>query len=119
MFVSGMLIKKRLTVIAIAFSENKLLKQQQTKKSMEDSKNIQSDKTIKTKAEKDRRVKEIQDKNVKVFVEERKRLVVKHQRHVEQLNKCHAEQKELLEKEARKVCCFFETRLVTFSQLKH
>lgn len=69
---------------------------------MDDSKTIQSDKSIKTKAEKDRRVKEIQDKNVKIFVEERKRLVGKQQRQEEQLKKCHSEQRELLEKDARK-----------------
>lgn len=72
---------------------------------MEDSKLIQCDKAIKTKAEKDRRIKEIQELNLKQFVEERKRLVIKHQRHEEQLRKGHAEQKEMLEKEATKVNC--------------
>lgn len=58
-------------------TENKELKQSQTKKSIEDSKLIQADKNIKTKAERDRRVKELNEKNVKVFVEERKRLAMK------------------------------------------
>lgn len=35
------------------------------------------DKTIKTKAERDRRIKELNEKNLKVFVEERKRLAMK------------------------------------------
>lgn len=35
------------------------------------------DKSIKTKAEKDRRVKEMNEKNLKMFFEERKRLAIK------------------------------------------
>jgi hypothetical protein len=46
--------------------ENKELKQAQTKKSMEDTKAVQQDKGIKTKAERDRRIKELNEKNVKV-----------------------------------------------------
>uniref|UniRef100_A0A914C2G2 Phosphoinositide phospholipase C n=1 Tax=Acrobeloides nanus TaxID=290746 RepID=A0A914C2G2_9BILA len=83
-------------------NENKELKQSQTKKSMEDTKLIQQDKNIKTKAERDRRVKELNEKNVKVFVEERKRLAMKSQMHEEQLTKRHTEQVEILEKEASK-----------------
>jgi phosphatidylinositol phospholipase C beta len=80
-------------------AENKELKQQQTKKSMDDTKLIQQDKAIKTKAERDRRVKELNEKNVKMFVEERKRLATKCRRHEEQLEKRHAEQCEALDKD--------------------
>ncbi|KRY43410.1 1-phosphatidylinositol 4,5-bisphosphate phosphodiesterase beta-4 [Trichinella spiralis] len=82
-------------------AESKLLRQKQTKKSMDDSKAIQLGKTVKTKAERDRRVKEVQEKNCKIFLEERRRLAVKHQRQEELLAKFQAEQMERLDKEAR------------------
>ncbi|KAK0413691.1 hypothetical protein QR680_006946 [Steinernema hermaphroditum] len=84
-------------------NEGRELKQMQTKKSMDDTKIIQQDKTIKTKAEKDRRVKELNEKNVKMFVEERKRLAMKAEKHEEQLTKRHQDQNEQLEKDYAKV----------------
>lgn len=81
---------------------SKDLRASQTKKSMEDAKTIQGDKSIKTKAEKERRVKEINEKNLKVFYEERKRLAVKHERQTNTLSKEHTEYRETFEKEARK-----------------
>ncbi|TKR88475.1 hypothetical protein L596_012711 [Steinernema carpocapsae] len=84
-------------------NEGRELKQIQTKKSIDDTKIIQQDKTIKTKAEKDRRVKELNEKNVKMFVEERKRLAIKAEKHEEQLVKRHQDQNETLEKDYAKV----------------
>lgn len=63
-------------------AESKELKQMQTKKSMDDSRAIMQEKTIKTKAERDRRVKELNEKNLKLFVEERKRLAIKYGRYI-------------------------------------
>ncbi|KAI6189843.1 Phosphoinositide phospholipase C [Aphelenchoides bicaudatus] len=83
-------------------AESKELKQNQTKKSMDDSKGIQQDKNIKTKAEQERRIRELKEKNVKLFMEERRRLGMKQRRHEEQLEKKHAEQTEALDKEAAK-----------------
>uniref|UniRef100_A0A914VKT4 Phospholipase C-beta C-terminal domain-containing protein n=1 Tax=Plectus sambesii TaxID=2011161 RepID=A0A914VKT4_9BILA len=83
-------------------TEIKDLKLNQTKKSIEDARVIQQDKSIKTKAEKDRRVKELNEKNVKMFLEERRRQAVKSQKHEEQLTKRHQDQTEALEKEAAK-----------------
>ncbi|KAL3985634.1 Phosphatidylinositol-specific phospholipase C X domain family protein [Acanthocheilonema viteae] len=83
-------------------AENKDLKQAQTKKSMDDARAIQQDKTIKTKAERDRRIKEMNEKNLKVFCEERKRLAIKAQKHEEQLMKRHGEQYEQFERDAEK-----------------
>uniref|UniRef100_A0A0N5C0L9 1-phosphatidylinositol 4,5-bisphosphate phosphodiesterase n=1 Tax=Strongyloides papillosus TaxID=174720 RepID=A0A0N5C0L9_STREA len=80
-------------------NEHKELKQQQTKKSMDDIKSIQQDKNTKNKAERDRRIKELNEKNVKVFVEERKRLAMKAQNYEEQLQMRHQNQLEVLEKE--------------------
>ncbi|CAI4223333.1 unnamed protein product [Auanema sp. JU1783] len=80
-------------------SETKELKQNQTKKSIEDARVIQMDKSIKTKAERDRRVKEQNDKNLKMFVEERRRLAMKAEKHEEQLAKRHVDQADQLERE--------------------
>lgn len=94
---------RQLAVLKQRFeTENKALKLQQTKKSMDDSKAIHADKSIKTKGERERRVKELQEQNLKIFVEERKRLVVKHQKPEDQLRKCQVEEKEALEKEMKK-----------------
>lgn len=57
--------------------ENRDLKQAQTRKSMEDTKQIEKDTQISSRAEKERRVKETKERNVKQFVEERKRLAMK------------------------------------------
>lgn len=84
--------------------ETKDLKQTQTKKSMEDARAIQTDKGIKTKAERDRRVKELNEKNLKMFVEERKRLAMKAQKHEEQLENRHKQQMEVLNAELSRAC---------------
>lgn len=59
-------------------SENRDLKTAQTRKSMEDTKLIESDRSISSRAEKERRVKETKERNLKLFVEERKRLTMKY-----------------------------------------
>ncbi|GMT12242.1 hypothetical protein PFISCL1PPCAC_3539 [Pristionchus fissidentatus] len=82
--------------------ETRELRSTQTKKSMEDVKQINNDKTFKSKAERDRRVKEQNDKNLKTFVEERKRLAIKADKHEEQLAKRHADQCDALERECAK-----------------
>ncbi len=86
------------------FSDSKELRANQAKKSMEDAKSIQSDKGIKTKAEKERRVKEINEKNLKVFFDERKRLSIKQERYINNLKGEQSLQAEAFEKEAKKVC---------------
>uniref|UniRef100_A0A914QQI6 Uncharacterized protein n=1 Tax=Panagrolaimus davidi TaxID=227884 RepID=A0A914QQI6_9BILA len=57
--------------------ETRDLKQAQTRKSMEDTRQIENDRTIASRAEKERRVKETKERNLKLFVEERKRLAMK------------------------------------------
>ncbi|KAL3069427.1 hypothetical protein niasHS_018152 [Heterodera schachtii] len=91
-----------ITVRAKFDAEKKELNQAQAKKSMEDSRAIQQDKSVKTKAERDRRIKELNEKNVKLFTEERRRLATKCGRHEEQLIKRHSEQSHQLEMEAAK-----------------
>jgi phosphatidylinositol phospholipase C beta len=83
--------------------ETRDLKQSQTRKSMEDTRQIESDRNISSRAEKERRIKETKERNLKLFVEERKRLAMKAEIHQEQLNKRHTEQVEALDREKAKI----------------
>uniref|UniRef100_A0A8P4FWG3 1-phosphatidylinositol 4,5-bisphosphate phosphodiesterase n=1 Tax=Dicentrarchus labrax TaxID=13489 RepID=A0A8P4FWG3_DICLA len=78
--------------------ERKEMRANQAKMSMENSKAISQDKTIKNKAERERRVRELNSSNTKKFLDERKRLAMKHQKEMEQLEKNQREQLEKLEK---------------------
>lgn len=78
--------------------ENKELKGSQAKQSMDASKAVNNDKTIKNKAERDRRVRELVQTNTKKFIEERKRLAMRHSKEKETLKKSHGEQKETIQK---------------------
>uniref|UniRef100_A0A3B1K2P7 1-phosphatidylinositol 4,5-bisphosphate phosphodiesterase n=1 Tax=Astyanax mexicanus TaxID=7994 RepID=A0A3B1K2P7_ASTMX len=78
--------------------QSKEMKANQAKTSMENSKAISQDKSIKNKAERERRVRELNSSNTKKFLEERKRLAMKHSKELEQLQKSQREQLEKLEK---------------------
>uniref|UniRef100_A0A672GQV0 1-phosphatidylinositol 4,5-bisphosphate phosphodiesterase n=1 Tax=Salarias fasciatus TaxID=181472 RepID=A0A672GQV0_SALFA len=78
--------------------QSKEMRANQAKMSMENSKAISQDKTIKNKAERERRVRELNSSNTKKFLDERKRLAMKHQKEMEQLEKNQREQVEKLEK---------------------
>ncbi|KAM6954132.1 1-phosphatidylinositol 4,5-bisphosphate phosphodiesterase beta-4 isoform 2-T2 [Aplochiton taeniatus] len=78
--------------------QNKEMRANQAKSSMENSKAISQDKTIKNKAERERRVRELNSSNTKKFLDERKRLAMKHQKEMEQLEKSQREQLEKLDK---------------------
>uniref|UniRef100_A0A665V4V8 1-phosphatidylinositol 4,5-bisphosphate phosphodiesterase n=1 Tax=Echeneis naucrates TaxID=173247 RepID=A0A665V4V8_ECHNA len=78
--------------------QNKEMRANQAKMSMENSKAISQDKSIKNKAERERRVRELNSSNTKKFLDERKRLAMKHQKEMEQLQKNQREQLEKLEK---------------------
>ncbi|CAI9730662.1 1-phosphatidylinositol 4,5-bisphosphate phosphodiesterase beta-4-like isoform X1 [Octopus vulgaris] len=82
--------------------DNKELRTIQAKQSMESSKAVLNDKSIKNKAERDRRIRELNENNTKKFIEERKRLAVKHSRQVEAIKKVHSQQAEELQKENEK-----------------
>ncbi|XP_025105032.1 1-phosphatidylinositol 4,5-bisphosphate phosphodiesterase beta-4-like isoform X2 [Pomacea canaliculata] len=82
--------------------ENKELKTAQAKHSMDSSKAVQNDKTIKNKAERDRRIRELKENNMKKFIDERKRYAVRHSRQAESLKKSHSEQMEKLMKDNEK-----------------
>ncbi|XP_046691907.1 1-phosphatidylinositol 4,5-bisphosphate phosphodiesterase beta-4-like isoform X2 [Silurus meridionalis] len=78
--------------------QSKEMKGNQAKTSMENSKAISQDKSIKNKAERERRVRELNSSNTKKFLEERKRLAMKHSKEMEQLKKSQREQLDKLEK---------------------
>ncbi|XP_068432821.1 1-phosphatidylinositol 4,5-bisphosphate phosphodiesterase beta-4-like isoform X2 [Clinocottus analis] len=78
--------------------QSKEMRANQAKMSMENSKAISQDKSIKNKAERERRVRELNSSNTKKFLDERKRLAMKHQKELEQLQKNQREQSEKLEK---------------------
>ncbi|XP_013865346.1 1-phosphatidylinositol 4,5-bisphosphate phosphodiesterase beta-4 isoform X3 [Austrofundulus limnaeus] len=78
--------------------QSKEMRANQAKTSMENSKAISQDKSIKNKAERERRVRELNSSNTKKFLDERKRLAMKHQKEMEQLEKNQREQLEKLEK---------------------
>uniref|UniRef100_A0A8B9JT30 Phosphoinositide phospholipase C n=1 Tax=Astyanax mexicanus TaxID=7994 RepID=A0A8B9JT30_ASTMX len=84
--------------------QSKEMKANQAKTSMENSKAISQDKSIKNKAERERRVRELNSSNTKKFLEERKRLAMKHSKELEQLQKSQREQLEKLEKFNEQVC---------------
>uniref|UniRef100_A0A3B3TPI2 1-phosphatidylinositol 4,5-bisphosphate phosphodiesterase n=1 Tax=Poecilia latipinna TaxID=48699 RepID=A0A3B3TPI2_9TELE len=83
--------------------ESKEMRANQAKMSMENSKAISQDKSIKNKAERERRVRELNCSNTKKFLDERKRLAMKHQKEMEQLEKNQTEQLDKLEKHNEQV----------------
>ncbi|KAH9495022.1 1-phosphatidylinositol 4,5-bisphosphate phosphodiesterase beta-4 [Bulinus truncatus] len=82
--------------------ENKELKANQAKHSMDSTKTVLNDKSIKNKAERERRIRELNENNTKKFIEERKRFAVKHSRQVDSLRKIHQEQTEKMKAENQK-----------------
>ncbi|XP_043912527.1 1-phosphatidylinositol 4,5-bisphosphate phosphodiesterase beta-4 [Protopterus annectens] len=79
--------------------QSKEMRATQAKTSMENGKAISQDKSIKNKAERERRVRELNSSNTKKFLEERKRLAMKQTKEMEQLKKDQHEQLESLEKQ--------------------
>ncbi|XP_056308657.1 1-phosphatidylinositol 4,5-bisphosphate phosphodiesterase beta-4-like [Danio aesculapii] len=78
--------------------QSKEMRTNQAKTSMESSKAISQDKSIKNKAERERRVRELNSTNTRKFLTERKRLAVKQTKECEQLQAAQREQLERLEK---------------------
>ncbi|XP_028857675.1 1-phosphatidylinositol 4,5-bisphosphate phosphodiesterase beta-4 isoform X2 [Denticeps clupeoides] len=78
--------------------QGKDIRAKQAKTSMESGKAISQDKSIKNKAERERRVRELNSGNTKKFLEERKRLYLRQSKETEQLQVAQREQLEKLEK---------------------
>ncbi|KAL2099324.1 hypothetical protein ACEWY4_005804 [Coilia grayii] len=78
--------------------QGKEIRAKQAKSSMESSKAISQDKSIKNKAERERRVRELNSCNTKKFMEERKRLYMRQSKETEQLQTAQHEQLDALGK---------------------
>ncbi|XP_063828757.1 1-phosphatidylinositol 4,5-bisphosphate phosphodiesterase isoform X1 [Ostrinia nubilalis] len=79
--------------------ELKDMNARQAKISMETSKEVANDKTLKTKQEKDRRLREKKQNNTKKFMDERKTQTIKQNREKEKLKVTHDKQMEELSKD--------------------
>ncbi|XP_045499518.1 1-phosphatidylinositol 4,5-bisphosphate phosphodiesterase isoform X2 [Colias croceus] len=79
--------------------ELKEMNTRQAKISVETSKEVANDKTLKTKQEKDRRLREKKQNNTKKFMDERKTQTIKQNREKEKLKATHDKQVEELSKD--------------------
>ena len=70
----------------------------QTKMSVDTAKDVQNDATLKTKADKDRRLREKNQANTKKFMDERKNNVLKQNKKREKQKKLHGTQLEDISK---------------------
>ncbi|CAM4642701.1 unnamed protein product [Leuciscus chuanchicus] len=86
------------TLTLVHERQSKDLRTNQAKTSMESSKAISQDRSIKNKAERERRVRELNSTNTRKFLTERKRLAMKQSKESEQLQAAQREQLERLEK---------------------
>ncbi|KAI4905441.1 hypothetical protein NFI96_007572 [Prochilodus magdalenae] len=78
--------------------QSKEMRANQAKSSMENGKAISQDKSIKNKAERERRVRELNSNNTRKFLTERKRLAMSQSKETEQLQTAQREQLEKLDK---------------------
>uniref|UniRef100_A0A4W4F698 1-phosphatidylinositol 4,5-bisphosphate phosphodiesterase n=1 Tax=Electrophorus electricus TaxID=8005 RepID=A0A4W4F698_ELEEL len=83
----------------------KEMRANQAKSSMEYSKVISQDKSIRNKAERERRVRELNSNNTRKFLIERKKLAMNQSREIEQLQTAQREQLEKLDKYIMEVEC--------------
>ncbi|KAG8201637.1 hypothetical protein JTE90_012705 [Oedothorax gibbosus] len=79
--------------------ENKEMKGKQAKVSVETAREVASDKTLRNKAERERRLREKNSNNTKKFIEERKSAALKQSKEREKLRKIHEKQLQDLAKE--------------------
>ncbi|XP_076353966.1 1-phosphatidylinositol 4,5-bisphosphate phosphodiesterase-like [Tachypleus tridentatus] len=79
--------------------ESKEMKSRQAKVSVETAKEVSSDKTLRNKAERERRLREKNSNNTKKFIEERKTAGLKQGREREKQKKCHEKQIQDLSKD--------------------
>ncbi|XP_069998669.1 1-phosphatidylinositol 4,5-bisphosphate phosphodiesterase isoform X4 [Penaeus vannamei] len=84
------------------------MKANQAKLAVETAKDVASDKTLKTKADRDRRLKEKNQNNTKRFIEERKISAMKQGKQMDKLKKIHNEQMSALTKDIQMAIQFYE-----------
>lgn len=95
--------------------ENKDLKTRQARMAVETAKEVANDKTLRNKAEKERRLREKNQNNTKKFIEERKITAMKQGKEKEKLVAMHAKQLEDLNRDIQLVL----TRFFSFYLHKH
>jgi phosphatidylinositol phospholipase C, beta len=78
---------------------------------VETAKEVSNDKTLRNKAEKERRLREKNQNNTKKFIEERKMIAVKQGKEKEKLQATHAKQVEELTKDIQLVSSFITSSL--------
>lgn len=79
------------------------MRAKQAKVSVETAKEVANDKTLRNKAEKERRLREKNQNNTKKFIEERKQAAMKQDKEREKLKKMHEKQLEDLTKDIHAV----------------
>lgn len=79
--------------------ENKEMKAKQAKISVETAKEVSNDKTLRNKAERERRLREKNSNNTKKFIDERKSAALKQNKEREKVKKVHDKQQQDLQKE--------------------
>lgn len=80
------------------------MKAKQAKMAVETAKEVANDKTLRNKAEKERRLREKNQNNTKKFIEERKITAMKQNKEKEKLLAAHAKQLEDLNRDIQLVC---------------
>ena len=83
------------------------MKANQAKVSVETAKDVQNDKTLKTKADKDRRLREKNQANIKKFMDEQKNMTLKQNKKREKQKKLHQEQLDDISKYVKDVSTFY------------
>lgn len=83
--------------------ENKEMKTRQARVSVETAKEVSQDKTLRNKAERERRLREKNSNNTKKFIEERKSAAMRQNKEKEKLKKMHEKQILDLSKEMENV----------------
>ena len=86
--------------------ENKEMKGRQAKTSVETAKEVAGDKTLRNKAERERRLREKNSNNTKKFIEERKAAASRQNKEREKLRKQHEKQFMELQRESEYVSPF-------------
>ena len=79
------------------------MKTRQAKVSVETAKEVANDKTLRNKAERERRLKEKNSNNTKKFIEERKTAAMRQNKEREKLKKSHEKQMQDLDRETENV----------------
>merc|ERR1711915_186878 len=102
-------------------NENKEMKADQAKAAVDTAKEVNADKTLKTKADKDRRLKQKSENNTNRFIKERKNLAIKQGKFKDKQAKIHEQQLANLSNDIKMTIQFYddeEKELTSRSQME-